>query len=79
MKGQCLECNYKTEDKNINSFICNKCEEKNKKPINKWFILICIIITVLLINYYELQTVTLIIGISIGLMININFNRKKTK
>ena len=74
---KCVECKYKTKDKNIGVFQCKKCVEDMKKPIDKWFILISLFAGIFFISFYELSTISLIIGICLGLLIQLNFRRNE--
>ena len=79
MDKKCELCGKKKQIEELGIVTCKECEDNYESKISEWYILAIGISFIILLNIYEVSTISFIAGLAFGVMIGLLLNKGDEK
>ena len=63
---KCNECDYRTSDLAVETFLCIDCQKKKEKPISLGVLIILGVLVVFTVEYFNMNLQGFILGLGLG-------------
>jgi hypothetical protein len=63
---KCNECDYKTSDLAVETFLCIDCQKKKEKPISLGVLILVGVLAIFVIEYFNMNLQGFILGLGLG-------------